>query len=123
MFFQAVSRKLRICHVKYRGTLSLFIDYSFKTAESKGVTPPSIKRIAILHSLFAFVHSKILTNNKISAMGLVNIFININSFFFLLNNYVVISVERFYFFVQTGLHSMPYYKLAKIQTYLSLKIM
>ena len=24
MFFQAVSRKLRICHVKYKGSLSLF---------------------------------------------------------------------------------------------------
>ena len=78
--FQAVSRKLRICHVNYRDSLSLFIDYSFKTEESKRLTPPSTKDIAILHLLFAFVHSKILTNNKISALGLIYSFINIKQF-------------------------------------------
>ena len=80
MFFLVVSRKLRICHVKYRGSLSLFIDYSFKTVESKRITHPLIKDIAILHLLFAFVHFKILTNNKISALGSIYIFISIKEF-------------------------------------------
>ena len=90
--------------------------------ESKGIAAHSVKDIAIPHLSFAFVHSKILTNSKISALRLIYIFLSIFNSFVLLNDYMVNLLKEL-LLVQTGSNSMLHYKLAKTQTDLSLKIM